>query len=189
MSAFVVSKRHIDILVQSALAGATNGERWLHPGEHFRWIHDGNIHELHPELDEPRERGTMVPDCSVLETPASTMGQVLVDECVRSVSYRYPNDDVDAGDLPGPCDPYYVKPYVFEPTYEANVMVIGARGLTRCISPLVSLAELAAGIFCYEYQSCEHPDWRSSEAHAICAAFKDKILHALPGYGATSGEW
>jgi hypothetical protein len=35
---------------------------------------------------------------------------------------------------------------------------------------------------CLEYQSCEHPGWEASEAHAFLQALKDKAVRALPGY-------
>jgi hypothetical protein len=37
-------------------------------------------------------------------------------------------------------------------------------------------------ISCYEYQSCEHPGWRKSEAHAFCEALRDMAIGCLPGY-------
>jgi hypothetical protein len=43
------------------------------------------------------------------------IGQTLVDEVVESVSFRYPNDNVEAGELPGPLDAYYLKPYRHQP--------------------------------------------------------------------------
>jgi hypothetical protein len=42
-------------------------------------------------------------------------------------------------------------------------------------------------ISCYEYQACESPDWRDTEAKAFCDALRDKMIHRLPGYDA--GPW
>ena len=37
-------------------------------------------------------------------------------------------------------------------------------------------------IDCYEYQSCEHPEWASSEAHSFCNSLRGAMIHMLPGY-------
>src|SRR4051794_12531310 len=80
----------------------------------------------------------------------SRVGQMLVDEVVASVSYRYPNDDVEAGELPGPCDQYYLKPYVYaDPGFMPDA------------------AEMRQLTGCYSYQACEHPGWEHSTANAI----------------------
>jgi hypothetical protein len=189
MSAWIVSKRHIDIMVQSAIAGCTDSRGWLHPGEQFRWRCDGQGYMLDPHATEPSERPGFVPGYSTEIVTPSMMGQQLVDECVKSVTHRYPNDNVDAGELPGPTDPYYLKPYVFEPVTRPGVFTIGAAGLTVAIEPLVSLAELAKGVACYEYQSCEHDEWESSQAHAICESLTSHILHSLPGFDKAPWGW
>src|SRR4051812_45036842 len=111
MSAWVVSKKHIDLMV----AAITTGTR------------DGVL-----------KRNRRSPD---------KLGQALVSECVRSVSYRYPDDDVQKGELPGPCDAYYLKPYRFEdPIYRPTAV------------------ELMKAVSCYAYQSNEHPGWGKSAA-------------------------
>jgi hypothetical protein len=122
MSAFIVSKKHVDLIV----AAVTCGTR------------DGIVKPSRKSKDK--------------------LGQMLVTECVASVSYRYPNDDVQKGELPGPCDAYYVKPYRWEdPKYRP------------------SAAELLNAINCYMYQSCEHPGWKSSTAHQFCEELVVKI--------------
>lgn len=47
--------------------------------------------------------------------------------------------------------------------------------------PMAPVAVLKA-IDCYEYQSCEHPEWASSEAHAFCSVLRKAMIRALPGY-------
>jgi hypothetical protein len=49
---------------------------------------------------------------------------------------------------------------------------------TETIDPVVILKAIA----CYEYQSCEHPGWTTSEAHAFCEALRRRMIHHLPGY-------
>lgn len=43
-------------------------------------------------------------------------------------------------------------------------------------------------IACYEYQSCEHPEWEQSEAHAFCEALRHKAIAGLRGYDAAHWE-
>jgi hypothetical protein len=138
MSAFVVSKAHIDAMITAAIdlnINYWNGERW----------------------------------CVVSAATANEVGQALVDECVRSVSYRYPNDDVKAGELPGPGDAYYVEPYQYMRTRR------------------FSDAEVRDLVRCYEYQACEHPGWRTSPAEYFCRAVEGKLLSRIPGEGARWG--
>ncbi|GHJ45862.1 hypothetical protein Cs7R123_32040 [Catellatospora sp. TT07R-123] len=35
---------------------------------------------------------------------------------------------------------------------------------------------------CYEYQSCEHPGWRDSQAREFCDALRALAISRLPGY-------
>lgn len=140
MSAWVVSKAHIDTLVSAALqlGGYFRGEA-------FGVYHDGDRTD-------------------VTRANADEIGARLIAECVASVSYRYPSDNVEAGELPGPCDAYYLRPYTFERTRK------------------LSLAEIARAISCYDYQSCEHPEWEASWAHAFCRRLEQRTLASLPGY-------
>jgi hypothetical protein len=94
---------------------------------------------------------------------ASAVGLMLWDECRRSVAYRY-HDEPEA-DLPGP-------------------MSDGPRfGYAHSPSPLkINPLAVLKAISCYEYQSCEHPEWKSSEAHAFCDALRLCAISCLPGY-------
>jgi hypothetical protein len=38
-------------------------------------------------------------------------------------------------------------------------------------------------IKCYEYQSCEHPEWETSSAKRFCDRLRDVATEALPEYG------
>lgn len=141
MSAWIVSKAHVDAMVTAALE-LGNGF-----GEPLSiYLPDGPRH------------------VKVTADTADEIGQMLVDECVASVSHRYPDDDVDAGELPGPVDTYYLRPYTFERT----------RTLTD--------AEIAKAVSCYAYQSCEHPEWEASAASRLCDAIQARLLARLPGY-------
>lgn len=91
---------------------------------------------------------------------ALRVGQMLWDENVKSVQARYPGDR----ELPGPidCDYQYSNSvplfYVFAP-----VQVIKACD-------------------CYAYQSCEHDEWKTSEAKAYIDALRLTACRHLPGY-------
>jgi hypothetical protein len=91
------------------------------------------------------------------------MGQVLWTENIRSVSYRYQDDTLNT--LPGPIGESYVygKHHSFP-----FVDVKAVQTLKACD--------------CYEYQSCEHPEWETSEAKSIIDAIRKVAIHALPGY-------
>lgn len=95
------------------------------------------------------------------------LGQMFVDEVVESVSYRYPGDDVSAGELPGPGDPYYLKRYSYtDPGFTPDA------------------AEMRLIVGCYSYQACEHPGWKDSVSNAICEAILGKL-----GDGPSAGTW
>lgn len=141
MSAFVVSKKHIDAIVTKA---AAKGVRW----------------------SVPTDPGTEVEWKCAVEDP-DAMGQILMDACVKSVSYRY--DTPPGGELPGPNIQYWNKPY--------RHSLVGNL-------PVVQVLKLVNG---YEYQSCEHPDWETSEAKRICDAVIQTLIRVLPGYD--EAEW
>jgi hypothetical protein len=97
----------------------------------------------------------------------SALGQMFVDEVLRSVSYRYPGDDVAKGELPGPRDPYYLEPYAYaDPGFMPDA------------------AEMRQLVACYAYQACEHPAWESCVANGICEAVMAKL-----GDGPRAGAW
>jgi hypothetical protein len=177
MSAYVVSKPHIDLLVQAAIAGPSDGHGWKIGGEPFSYYHDSERHAVEIGA-EPGERSVW----GELVGP-SVLGQRLTDENVTSVEGRYPDTNADRGDLPGPCDAYYMGPYVFE-AFRASGRRLCVPGMPEAIEPPATIVEIAKAVSCYEYQSCEHDGWETSEAHAFCQALTEALLHSLPGYDA-----
>lgn len=145
MSAFVVGKEHINAMIQ---AGRRTSE---HPYT-LRWRHEGHCYEL-TEVTEART------------------GRMLIDECVRSVRYRYPVENDD--NLPGPIGSYWLDEYKAPGYFGRQPTAVEALKL----------------ISCYEYQSCEHPDWEASEAFAFCAALRHALIAQLPGYQDAPWEW
>ena len=147
MSAWIVSKEHIDALVSAALVCAQENR------SSFRWYDaDGNhSHEL-----------------TYTETMwASEVGMMLWGENLASINARYPDTIEDESACPGPCD------------FAGSMTVAGYRfKRTPRIPPVAILKAIA----CYEYQSCEHEGWKTSEAKAFCAALTDHVINLLPGY-------
>jgi len=94
----------------------------------------------------------------VTSANAETWGATLLAENRASVNYRYQEDEIEA-------------PYV----------------LTEYAGQFNPVAVLSA-VNCYEYQSCEHPGWKSSEARQFCEALRARMIHALPGYDSAPWE-
>lgn len=169
MSAHVMDKSDMDLMVAAALhaypAGRPGEGRWF---QWWRTDDAGNFDGwmiLHPgaeQMEGDEDRCFLTP---------SMVGQMLVSENVASVSYRYSepgrtnyygaehaaemtDDTIET--LPGPVDRYYMGPYMFtDPRREITPgMVFGL-------------------IDRYSYQSCEHPEWRASEAYALCVALRE----------------
>lgn len=155
MSAFEVSTNHIRVIIN---AGLTKGY-----GNHLEWMVRLSTED---EIDTVLARGHawgagMIRGAQsifrVLNAgSAEAVGAMLVAQNQRSVSFRYGDDDGADNDM--------------EPVYQ--------HGPTRSYSP-VGLLKI---IKCYEYQSCETPDWDTSEAHNFCAALKDQLVHLLPAW-------
>lgn len=145
MSAYVVDKAHIDGLVAVAVQLASAHAK--HYSSPLSVTHDGE-------------------ELVLAAASADVFGQRLVDELVASVSFRYPDDDVQAGELPGPSMPYYLAPYAFEPTRRFE------------------LAEIVRLVGCYEHQSSKHPEWETSWSHAYCRLVENVVLllvaHSMP---------
>jgi hypothetical protein len=112
MSAWIVSKQHIDYMVTAIIAA---------------------------ELTDKS------PD---------EIGRTLWRECLASVAYRYPNDG--DGERPGPID-----------FRDSDVETY-----TWTEAPVLSAGALAKTVGCYNYQSCEHPDYELSEAYAWVTKLK-----------------
>jgi len=166
MSAFVVSKAHIDLLVAAAIRGP-RPERGIMPDttwQTLRWwskpareIRSMDLQELQGFRREAQPER------------ASEIGWMLLLENVRSVQYRYS----DAGDdLPGPVSAYWREPYAWQdPGYRLSVV------------------EALKALDCYAYQSCEHAEWEDSEAAQFAEALRRALVHALKGYEDAPWEW
>lgn len=143
MSAFIVNKSHINAMLQAGMAVTY---------EPFSWWHDGKRHIL---------------DGSTIDE----VGQMLLDECVKSVCYCY--EDHTITELPRRTNAEWLMPFKYKLTH-------------RCPTPIEALKVIS----CYEYQSCEHDEWKASEAKAFCSALRHCTINRLPGYDEAAGwEW
>ena len=95
-------------------------------------------------------------------TDRTEVGRMLLAENRRSIDYRYSEHEP-------------VPDYTF-------------RRVTG-IGEAIPIAQVAQSIFCFDYQACETPDWKESEAYAFCQALKDGLLRGLPGYDDALWDW
>ncbi len=102
---------------------------------------------------------------------ADRVGRMLWEQNHRSVSERYSGMQL-------------VPEYEYSSDTEyAEVLgrfEDGWRWRRVMLEPVSALKALA----CYEYQSCETPDWEQTEAYAYCAALRRALIRVLPGYDA-----
>jgi hypothetical protein len=102
---------------------------------------------------------------------AAEVANMLWCENIKSVSHRYPHESSDT--LPGPCDHSNF-------TVEASDFK-GIRWLH--FVPV----QVAKACDCYEYQSCEHREWETSEAKAFTDSLRESQWRRLNGYDAA--DW
>lgn len=146
MSAYVVDREHVVYLVEAAmrLEGYGGGLHW---GWGRETVGTYIPAELRPgDYDE-----------------AVRVGQMLWNECIRSVSARYPDEPVT--DLPG----VEGEDYTFT---------------RRDLDPFLRIdpVQVLKSCSCYAYQSCEHDGWETSEAYAFIDALRHRAIASLPGY-------
>lgn len=98
-------------------------------------------------------------------------GRMLWSENLASISYCYPEATDD--NRPGPGD-----------FRAADAAEYTLRGPVMELDGAVVLGVLE----CYEYQSCEHPGWRSSAAHYYCRDL-ETTLRAAGFTEADEGGW
>lgn len=103
-------------------------------------------------------------------TRAAEVANMLWRENIKSVSHLYPGES--SATLPGPVDKSGFT------ITEADVELCFDR-----IDPV----QVIKSCDCYEYQTCEHDGWESSEACAFITALRRSACSSLPGYDAA--EW
>jgi len=98
------------------------------------------------------------------EHNASRIGSDLMRENIASVMSRYLNSGHD--DLPGPITTPAAIDYTYRHSPYAN------------LDPVNVLKAISG----YEYQSCEHPEWETSNAKAFCDRLRLAMIDNLAGY-------
>jgi hypothetical protein len=155
MSAFVVGFDHIDALVTAAES--------VRPR-----CHDSGLSWYTDDASKPG--GYERHELGYMDTATATeVGRMLIRENVASVCFRYSDCEPD-GDLPGTIGETDPEFYTFT---SVNAYELPPETMAVTVIKLIS---------CFEYQSCEHPGWKTSEAHAFCEALRHKMISGLPGY-------
>lgn len=149
MSAFVVDREHIRYLL---VVARKLGDRLSGP---LSWYHRGKRYSI--EAEHPGDQAAH----------EMRLAQMLWNENIKSVMYRYP--DCTRDDLPGPCGEDF------------KIRATDLADRPEWLYPL-DLAQVFKSCDCYEYQSCEHPGWKHSQAHAFIQALRSAAWHQLPGY-------
>jgi hypothetical protein len=95
---------------------------------------------------------------------ADEVGQMLVKENYDSVHHMYEGSN------------QIIKPVMDEPYMFSRVL--------SKIDPV----QVLKAIDCYEYQSCEHPQWLESESRVFCQSLRARAINRLPGYDEAAWE-
>jgi len=169
MSAYIVDPRTIDYLVSWAKAHQY-GNRALGVrrtskekdapdliSEFVEWSNFGGGSEHHGRFE-------------VMRVPANVLGQLLLNENVRSIQGRYPDTVDNIENAPGPIDQTRVHEYEH-------------RGVGDTLRP----AWVVRSCDCLEYQSCETDDYRETWAFALMQAIRESAVNALVGEDAPWG--
>lgn len=169
MSAYVVSQEHVTYLVAAAMCPSffkrVQGDSlcWIWNLDHSNCTYErDNLHAT--EHDK-----------------ATRVAQMLWDENIRSVTHRYPDCERGAKNgkgLPGPV----VDDYIIDPIL---IRAWCARAVYADTFTAVKVLKACDG---YEYQSCEHPEWRTSQACAFINALRRAVWQSLPGYDEAAWE-
>lgn len=119
---------------------------------HFWWTHNGQTNRI--------VRSGLPEDDERLVSIANMLWR----ENVKSVQARY--QDKGEGNLPGRIgETYWIT-----------------MGDMRFIWPGFDAVQVLKACDCYEYQSCEHEGWESSDAKAFVDALRHKWIAILPRY-------
>mgnify|MGYP001565145511 CR=1 FL=1 len=166
MSAFMVNKTHLDYLITAGLRYTRHGAlSWFAPAEE-------PPEETTHQRGQPWGPGAVAYAATrrreLTAETADRVGAMLAAENRRSVDHRYNEDELE-------------EFYTFT-RYPGS----GERGSAS--RPTLDPIQVLKAISCYEYQSCEHPEWEQSEAHDFCRVLRHTVVAALPGYDEAAWE-
>lgn len=108
--------------------------------------------------------GPYEPDNRIGYHNANRIGAELLAENIASVNHRYPDCALD--DLPGPIPTPSAADFQYRHSQYVN------------LDPVNVLKAISG----YEYQSCEHPAWETSNAKEFCDRLRHAMIDRLPGY-------
>jgi hypothetical protein len=169
MSAWIVDRKHIDLLVSYACRGYHG--QYAGDARAARWVAEDPAEAAWPQWTYRDARHAVDVDGETVSGP-DYLGRILWTENVRSIHYRYP-DTLDGGSYPGPLDFSAGEALAYRHTDHAY-MLTPREAIHACD--------------CLDYQSCEHPEWRSSEAYRALQAIRELAIAALVTEG-DSGPW
>jgi hypothetical protein len=118
------------------------------------WVHFRSKYEHEPLLDDVK-----------------AYARKLAVENVKSLKYRYPNDSWD----PVETD-HLIKPEIF---VWSNSGALPGQKTEDIVKAVVTTLKL---INCYNYQSCEHPGWKTSRVKQDMDGLYRHVAETLPGY-------
>jgi hypothetical protein len=158
----MLDPEHPTQLVAVALLGPRGQRRARHDGN-FAFSHGEHHYTLDPahEGEEPVDFPTMF-GATHRHVGPDWMLRELHQENWRSFKFRY---DGTAGKRP--------------PTPTPPKMWV----------PAMDTVEAIKSCHCYRYQSCEHPTWPDSIAHAFIEQLVDTLAHQLEGYDDAPWGW
>jgi hypothetical protein len=155
MSAYMHDPAHIDTLVHAALRFSSSGLTW----------------QSGPNLSLDWQR------LKAYDYDAATrIGKILLRENAESMAYRYNMKDLDNDADGGTRSIEYLGYLALADEYKYS---INDNGKPWRVLPAVAILK---AIDSYEYQSCEHPEWKESEARHFCDALRHSLIERLPGY-------
>lgn len=167
MSAFLVSRDHIDALVRLALADTHSRMRWTTVSpDSDEWPQLAAGGDLQSFTEYQAAVSAVTREARY--DAADEIGRMLAVENAASVLYRYPDHD----------NSDYVPAWTTDGTY--TYVELG---------PMPTPVEGLKILSCFEYQSCEHPGWKDSEARRFCDALRMELIARLPGYSEAPWEW
>lgn len=163
MSAFVVSKAHIDRLVALALYGPQDQGGPSYAGdatwEPIRWYSE-DPSSLRGDTGQNYFRHLNHITRHAREVGGDGIGSMLLAANIRSIEARYPDTVGHPENRPG---------WDGEPdAYSFPVL-----------TEHVTVAEGLRAISCFEYQACEFEGWLDSEAHSFCDSMRDALCHVI----------
>ena len=117
-----------------------------------------------------------------------TVAGILKAENHRSLAYRYPDTDGTEWIEGSATDRSMVQLYrSFGRSLSVEVVHVSLVRMNTVASDMMNnrnwRGQLAKALSCYEYQACEHPEWRDSHAYRlIVEPLRAWLLRGLVGY-------